>query len=251
MAELTVEERVTDLEYLMAQLLRETARTSVELRDFKDDMREFKDEILEFKDEMVGFKDEMLEFKNEMRDFKDEMREFKDEMREFKNEMREFKNETRQERIRMNRQWGELANKMGTLVEDLIFPGLPTILQQVVDCSPEAMEAVMPRPVRRHATERSRQREFDGVVVCGDYFLVAESKSSLTAEKIREFVDSLPEVRHFFPEFADKKIIGVVASLYVPDNLIPFSERQGILIIGFGRENLELLNHPGFAPKTF
>ncbi|MBL1131564.1 MAG: hypothetical protein D8M54_24150 [Chloroflexi bacterium] len=193
----------------MADLLRETARTSVELREFKDEMREFKDE------------------------------------------MREFKDETRRERIRMNRQWGELANKMGTLVEDLILPSLPAILQKAVDCRAETIEAVMPRPVRRHATERSRQREFDGVVVCGDYLLVAESKSSLTAEKIREFTDSLPEVRDFFPEFADRKTIGVIASLHVPENLIPFAEKQGILIIGFGRENMELLNQPGFQPKAF
>jgi Sec-independent protein translocase protein TatA len=223
MAEQMLEERVVDLEFLMAELLRETARTSRELREFKDEMREFKEEMREFKDEMHVFKDEMLAFREE----------------------------SRRDRIRMNRQWGELANKMGTLVEDLIFPNLPTILQQVVDCTAETIEAVMPRPVRRHATERSRQREFDGVVVCGDYLLVAESKSSLTTEKIREFADSLPDVRGFFPEFADKKIIGAVASLYVPENLIPFAGKQGILIIGFGRENMELLNEPGFTPKAF
>ena len=58
---------------------------------------------------------ELREFKDEMRAFKDEMHVFKDEMRAFKDEMLEFKEENRRQTRQMNRQWGELANRLGTL----------------------------------------------------------------------------------------------------------------------------------------
>ena len=61
---------------------------------------------------------------NEVKNFKDGVKSFKDEMRDFKNEMLEFKEEARADRKRMNKQWGELVNKMGTVVEDIFdyFP---------------------------------------------------------------------------------------------------------------------------------
>jgi len=44
----------------------------------------------------------------------EEMREFKDEMKVFKDEMTDFKDETVRDRQRMNKQWGDLANRLGT-----------------------------------------------------------------------------------------------------------------------------------------
>lgn len=44
----------------------------------------------------------------------------------------DFKNESRQANREMNRRWGELANKMGTMVEDLVAPSLPRIVREVL-----------------------------------------------------------------------------------------------------------------------
>ena len=43
-------------------------------------------------------------------------------------EMREFKKE-------MNKRWGELANKMGTLVEDIVAPNISGIAREYFGCS--------------------------------------------------------------------------------------------------------------------
>ena len=45
-------------------------------------------------------------------------------------ELRAFKEDNRLENREMNRKWGELANKMGTMVEDLVAPSLPRIVQE-------------------------------------------------------------------------------------------------------------------------
>ncbi|HEC32648.1 MAG TPA: hypothetical protein ENI63_00115, partial [Candidatus Kaiserbacteria bacterium] len=106
----TVEERVDTLESLLGQFI---VHTDTALRRLEREMREFKDE--------------MREFKNEMGEFKDEMGEFKDEMREFKDEMGEFKDRTEKMLSAQNKRWGEIANKMGTVVEDIVAPNIPRI----------------------------------------------------------------------------------------------------------------------------
>jgi hypothetical protein len=45
-------------------------------------------------------------------------------------EMREFKDDRLAADTRLDRRWGELANKMGTLAEDIVAPGIPAIFQR-------------------------------------------------------------------------------------------------------------------------
>ena len=47
------------------------------------------------------------------------MARFAQEMREFKNDMSEFKDEMRAARRALDKKWGDLANKMGTIIEAL------------------------------------------------------------------------------------------------------------------------------------
>ncbi len=89
----SVKDRVDNLEKVLEEYIRNVGNSQMQT---EKELREFKDEMCEFKDEMRGFKDEMSDFKDEMRAFKEEMRE--DRKRAFK-------------------QWGEIANKMGTLAE--------------------------------------------------------------------------------------------------------------------------------------
>jgi hypothetical protein len=49
-------------------------------------------------------------------------------------EMHEFKDEAERDRKRMNKQRGELANKMGTLVEDIVAPNLPRVAADLLGC---------------------------------------------------------------------------------------------------------------------
>ena len=46
--------------------------------------------------------------------------------------MREFKDESRQQNREMNRRWGELTNKLGTMVEDLVVSSLPRVVHDVL-----------------------------------------------------------------------------------------------------------------------
>ncbi len=233
-----LEQRVTNLEHLMAQLIQTVDQTSREMRMFREESQR----------EMREFKDEMREFKDEMREFKDEMGEFKDEMGEFKDEMREFKNESQKEMREFREEMGRISRKMGTLAEDMVAPSIPHISRVVLDCQEITYSAV--RVKLRNV--QGELQEFDVLAVCGGYLLINETKSTLRPEHIKIFAqETLPTARDFFPEYSDKKVIGVIASLYVDDSLVRYGERQGLIVLGFGEYVMDILNSPGFKPKEF
>lgn len=230
MLEATLEPRVTSLEEMMADLIRTVDRVDRQVEQTSRELR-------------------LLQI--EMREFKEEMRAFKDEMRAFKDEMRAFKEESRQFRIEMNRKWGELSHKLGTMAEDLVAPSIPRVLQQVVRCPAEDIQSMAVRVRRQHPADPGRIREFDVVAVCSDYVLINETKSRLDPGLIQDFADRMPTAREFFPEYAARKFIGAIASLYVDQSLVLYGEKLGLIVLGFGTDVMEVLNSPDFVPKIF
>ena len=99
---------------------------------------------------------------------------------------------------------------------------------------------------------RGQLKEFDVIATCGDYLFVNETKSKLAAEHIKAFIEeTLPIVRDFFPEYADKRVIGIMASLYIDESLVRYGERQGLIVLGFGEDLMDVLNSSGFVPKAW
>jgi len=240
--EATLEERVSTLEDAMVHAWRAIAQTQHQLSQLTSEVRLLQEEMRAFKEEMRLFKDEMLAFKEEMRLFKDEMLAFKDEMLV-------YREETRKELRDWKKKWGELANKMGTMAEDLVAPSIPRILRTTVGCPDDRVESIAVR-VRRHPPDRKAQ-EFDVVAVCGEYVLINETKSRLKPDDIPAFIEVMKRARLYFPEYADKKFIGAIASLYVEEGLVRYGEREGLIVLGFGEDVMDVLNSPGFQPVVF
>lgn len=178
-------------------------------------------------------------FKNEMRDFKDEMKDFKDEMRESKNRQEE---QTRQ----MNKQWGDLANKWGTLVEDLVLPSFPQIIQKRFK---EKIEDKMIR--RERVLPDGRKKEFDLIAISKQYIFLNSTKSKLRSQYVDEFVEEIVLFWEMFPEYRNKKLIGIMASLYIDESVMTYAERKGFLVLGIGMEIMEIKNRADFEPKIW
>jgi hypothetical protein len=213
---MAVKKRVTRLEDLMAQLIRTVERVDLQLDRTDAQMERTQRNLDQLSAEMRDFKEEMLDFKGETR-----------------------------------KRWGELSNKMGTMAEDLVAPSIERVLWETAGCAKDEVEYVAVRVKRRHPDTKMRQ-EFDVIAVCDEYLLVNETKSSLTPDAMKTFVESrLRSIREFFPEYADKQIIGAVASLYVDESLVRYGERLGSIVLGFGEDLMDVLNAPGFVPKVF
>jgi uncharacterized coiled-coil protein SlyX len=149
------------------------------------------------------------------------------------------------------KQWGELSNRMGRLVEDFVYPSIPRILCTAVGCPASRLERVAIRLRCRHPVDPEREQEFDALAVCGDYVLINETKSRLDPEDVDDFIQVMSEARDFFPEYADRHFIGAVASLSVDKSVVRYGQRQGFLVLGVSEMLMEVLNDPGFAPKAF
>lgn len=211
--------RVDRLEEMMMQVAYEHTKTEMALRDLKHEMSNFKREMQDFKDEMRGFKEEM-------RDFKDEMRGFKDEMSASKKEN--------------DRRWGDLANKMGTLVEDIVAPSLPRIVRQDFGCS--EIDDIMLRRRVRNKSNPAQVREFDAIVVAGDMVFINETKSNPNSEKVYDFIQVLHTVHEFLPEYQNKRIIPLFSSLYIPEDILNLLTKNKIFALALGEDTMQVLN---------
>ncbi|RLT37294.1 MAG: hypothetical protein DWI57_13840 [Chloroflexi bacterium] len=211
-----IEQRVSRLDEAMAEMAREVALTSQAAREASQAARQAARTAEQTSREMAEFKREMADFKIEMR-----------------------------------KAWGELSNRLGTMAEDLVAPSVPRILRTVLGCPGDAIEQTAVRMRRRSSVDPAISREFDVIASCGDYFLINETKSRLSPQDVTDFGEALASVRQFFPEVADKRIVGAIASLYVDESLVRFGERNGLIVLGFGQDVMDVLNSPGFSPRFF
>jgi len=175
-----------------------------------------------------------------------ELRAFKEEMRAFKDEMRAFKEESRQINRESNMQWGAMAKKMGTMTEDLVAPSIPRIVREEFGLE---LESFGIRQKRR--LPDGRTKEYDAVGAAGDLVFVDSTKSTLEALYVSDFVEDILVFRDFFPEYREKKLIGILATLRVEENVLKLAEKQGLLVLAVGDQLLEVKNTHGFKPKEW
>ena len=221
-----VEGKVSELERIVKDIAYAQLKTERSISELTEDVHTFQNEMRDFKDEMKDFKTEMLAFKDEMRDFKTEMLAFKDE--------------TREDRKRMNKQWGDLANRLGTLAEDVVAPNIPRIVKEYFNCDTILDFAVRRRVV--NSKEPKKAREFDAFTVCNDFLLVNDTKSTPKIEYIDAFIESLKEVYDYFPDYRDKKIIPVFSSFYLPEDVVTYLTKNKIYALGMKDDTMEILN---------
>jgi len=168
------------------------------------------------------------------------------ELREFKDEMRTFKEENRQQRREMNIKWGEMARKLGTITEDLVAPSIPRIINEMF-----GLDVVFLGIRMKKKLQDGRIKEYDAIAVAGEYVYVDETKSTLDSEDVKDFIEDIQGFREFFPEYEGKKIIGVLASLYVDESVIKYAEKAGFLVFAVGEALMEVKNTKGFKPKEW
>ena len=240
-----LEERVSDLEIMVMRVLYIQQKTEIEMQKLQREMKEFKEAIQKdtenLKKEMREFKEAIQKdtenLKGELKEFKDEMKEFKDEMKEFKDEMKEFKDEMRREVRRMNKQWGELANKMGTIVEDIVFPAARPVIKKYFNCDPE----ILMMNVRRKKGDR--REEFDVIGVCDDKVFLIEVKSTLKAEHTGYMKRKMSSFKEFFSEYKDREIVPILASLKIEREVINRLTRERIYGMAYREwEYMDILN---------
>lgn len=170
-----------------------------------------------------------------LKSFQTEMKEFKDEMNDFKNEMKEFK-------IEMNKRWGDLANKMGTVIEDIVAPNIPRIAQEFFNC--ESIDRFLIRPYVTHSLDIKRRREFDVVVKCANFVFLTETKSKVTQVEIDNFLSFIDsgDFFNFFPEFSGNTLVPFLASTFISENLVNYMTKKKIVAVSLADSTMNPVN---------
>jgi len=155
-------------------------------------------------------------------------------------ETKEFKEESKKSRDDMNRRWGELANKMGTIVEDLIYPNLPIVLSKEFSLDEPRSMGIR---VRRTLTKQGIRGEIDAYFIYGDIAFINETKSTPSLDYLHKFDEFMrAKFEILFEEFIGLKIIPIFSSLNLSPEVVAEATKLGIFAVNIYRDILTFKN---------
>lgn len=165
------------------------------------------------------------------------LKRLENEMRAFKDEMKAFKDETREENKKRNKEWSNLAKKMGTLVEDLIAPALRPVLSKYFHCE------VTMEGHRMFRRKKGEDYEVDALAACDDKVFMVEVRATPRVDDMREIVEKGGRFFEFFPEHKGKELLIIFGSITFPDNVIQHASKNRIYVMGWREwEYMDILN---------
>ena len=168
------------------------------------------------------------------------MSRFEGEMGEFKDEMREFKVEMRASKREMDKKWGDLANKMGTIIEDILTPNFRRLARDHFQFG--TLLDFMIRRIRRQPGHSETESEFDTIVIGTDAVILGDAKSTPSIEYADDFARKAGSFFNFFPEYHGKRFIGIFGSWAIPDPIVGRLTSHGLYAIRMGEDAMELAN---------
>jgi hypothetical protein len=182
--------------------------------------------------------EEMLAFKDEMRAYRDasekNMLAFKDEMEA---DRLAFKDRMEQEQKKANKQWAELAKKMGTIDEDLIAPAARPAVRKYFHCEPVS------RAIRLERDKNGETFEVDVIVECKDMVFMIEVKSTPRSDDIPDILAKAERFKYFFPEYEGKTLAPIFGSIIFPDNILKYATRKGLYVMAYREwDYIDILN---------
>jgi hypothetical protein len=223
MSYVTIEDRVDRLEAVFGQFLSEMAVINHRAEE-RNRLAELRHQAAEERNKAAEAR--LARFEQEMREFKNEMRLFKDEMRASKREL--------------DKKWGDLANKLGTILEDIVAPNLRRLAREYFQIEP--LEDLMVRRSRRCPSRPQVVTEFDALLVGTEAVILGEAKSSPSLEAAESFAAKVEVFFDFFPEYRGRRLISVFGSWAIADPVVERLTQHRIYALRMGEDTMELAN---------
>jgi len=154
--------------------------------------------------------------------------------------MARFEQEMRASKRELHKKWGDLANKMGTILENIVAPILQRLAGDYFRLNP--VLNFMIRRVRRRLDCLTVETEFDVLLVGAEAVIVGEAKSTPSIESADAFADKVRAFFDFFPEYRGRRLIPVFGSWAIAEPVIGRLTQQGIYALRMGEDTMELAN---------
>ena len=157
--------------------------------------------------------------------------------------MVQYELEQKQHRKAWNKQWGETANRLGRVVEDIVAPNIPRIAAEQLGYTATLEDFSIRRKVS-YPGQPDKQREFDTIAVYPNVVILNETKETVRQsylENFAAFVES-GEFYGYFPQYQGRKLIPIFSSLYLAEPAVNYLTKHGIYALAMGDETMTLLN---------
>jgi hypothetical protein len=217
MAYVTTEERVDRLEALFGQFMTEMAVLN---RKADERNKAAEERLAQFRAEMAA-----LSQKADERNKAAEER-----LTRFEADMRASKRD-------MDKKWGDLANKLGTILEDIIAPNLRRLAREHFH-----LAEIQDFMIRRSHALAGKETEFDAIVVGPTAVILGEAKSKPSLQCADEFALKAAGFFDHFPEYKGRTLIRVLGSWTIPEPVIARLTALGIYALRMGEDTMEPAN---------
>ncbi len=146
---------------------------------------------------------------------------------------------------RVTKEQESLKAKWGRFVEYILAPGIPEAFQErgiPIHKISQRVKAKLPG---------QGELEVDILGINEEYVLLVETKSTLGNEDVNTCLENLSKFKSFFPEYANRKLIGAVAGIEITGNADRYAYQQGLFVLGQCKDNVVIQNDEKFRPKIW
>ena len=227
------------------QQFREEVRRDQQARD--KDTKKFREDTDRFRQEVRA--DQQARDKDTKK-FREEMQADRHNLEQnLERVQREIQEDLQDYKITSNKRWGELANRLGTVVEDIVAPNLPSIAQQYFGC--KEIDFFGLRIKRKNQIdEKGPILEFDAILVCSNYLIVNETKTKPDASDVKSFRErQLKKIFDYFPEYQDKEVIPIFSSLSFSESTLKYLTKNKIYAMSSKGDTMDILNFEAVQKK--
>jgi len=149
----------------------------------------------------------------------------------------------------MNKKWGELSNKLGTFAEDIAAPNLPRIARDHFKVSVIKRFATNLRASPATSKSKHTIYEFDAVLESLDKVFLLETKYTVRDTYLKKIPTTIKNFKACYPEYADKELIVLFASMKLHESTIKRLTKLGIYGMMMGESTMNLVNFEAVQKK--
>ena len=154
-------------------------------------------------------------------------------------EREEYKLELKNDRKKYNKQWGDIANSLGRIVEDIIAPSTRVVIEKTF--KDEIIELGTKR--NKKLKKQNLHAEYDIVAISENTVYLIEVKTSPQTYQLDTFLKNADKFKILFPEYNDKKLVSIFAGLNFEQSFIDKATDRKIYIMAYKEwEYMDILN---------
>lgn len=160
-------------------------------------------------------------------------------------ELTSAQKETDRQIRELGKQIGGLGDKFGSFTEGLALPSMTKILGKRFGMDTIASGLLS----RKNGT--AMELDVFAWSKTRDEAYIVEVKSHLRDEALDQMRKTLREFHDYFPDYAGKKIYGIIAAVHIPERMREKVLKEGLYLARIHDGQFELEIPDGFQPRAF